>query len=68
MNESLRPIALDWKGLQNQFEQQYSKIGNTTEQLFHAWRSSHFDENTETLDIYVKLIRQVATLLDYGKP
>ena len=48
--ESLRPIALDWNGLQNQFQQQYSKIGNAREQLFHAWRSFHFDENTETLD------------------
>ena len=47
--ESLRPIALDWNGLQNQFRQQYSKIGNTREQLFHVWRSFHFDENTETL-------------------
>ena len=35
--ESLRPIALDWNGLQNQFRKQYSKIGNTREQLFHAW-------------------------------
>ena len=41
--ESLRPIALDWNGLQNKFRQQY-----TGEQLFHAWRSFHFDENTET--------------------
>ena len=36
--------------------------------LFHAWRSFHFDENTETLDTYVTCIRQVATLLGYGKP
>ena len=55
--ESLRPIALDWNGLQNQFRQQYSKIGNTREQLFHAWRSFHFDKNTETLDAYVTCIR-----------
>ena len=27
--ESLRPINIDWIGLQNQFRQQYSKIGNT---------------------------------------
>ena len=32
-----RPIALDWSGVQNQFRQQYSKIGHTREQLFHAW-------------------------------
>ena len=42
--ESLRPIKIDWVGLQNIFRQQYSKIGNTREQLFHAWRSFHFDE------------------------
>ena len=33
-SESLRPIVLDWNGLQNQFRQQYSKVGNTREQLF----------------------------------
>ena len=47
------------------FRQQYSKIGNTREQLFHAWRSFHFDENTETIDAYVHCIRQVANLLGY---
>ena len=67
-HESLRPIALVSNGLQNQFRQQYSKIGNTREQLFHVWRSFHFDENTETLDTSVTCIRQVTTLLGYGKP
>ena len=38
------------------------------EQLFPAWRSFHFDENTEMLDAYVTCIRQVATLLGYGEP
>ena len=56
-------MCLDWNGLQTQFRQQYSKIGNTREQLFHAWRSFHFDENTETLDAYVTCIRQVVVLL-----
>ena len=65
--ESLRHIALDWKGLQDQFRQQYSKIGNTWEQLFHVWRSFHFD-NIEMLYAYVTCIRQVAALLGYGKP
>ena len=50
------------------FRQQYSKIGNTREQLFHAWRLFHFDENTETIDAYVHHIRQVANLLDYQDP
>ena len=31
--ESLKPIDLDWNGLQDQFRQQYSKIGNTREQV-----------------------------------
>ena len=58
----LRPINADWLGLQNHFRQQYSKIGITREQLFHAWRSSHLNENTETLDSYVICMRQVTTL------
>ena len=32
--ESLTPIKVDLQGLQNKFRQQYSKIGNTGEQLF----------------------------------
>ena len=61
--ESLRPLNVDWIGLQNQFRQQYSKIGNMNEQLFLSWRSFHFNENTETLDSYIICIGQVATLL-----
>ena len=34
--DSLTHIALDWNGLQDQFRQQYSKIGYIREQLFHA--------------------------------
>ena len=47
--ESLRPIALEWNGLQTQFRQQYSKRGNIREQLFHVWRSFHFVENSENI-------------------
>ena len=43
-------------------------IGNTREQLFHVWRSFHFDEIAETSDTYVTCITQVATLIGYGKP
>ena len=43
---SLEPINVDWQELQNLFRHQYSKIGNTREQLFHVWRSFSFDENT----------------------
>ena len=64
----LRPINVDWVGLQNIFRQQYSKIGNTKEQLFHTWRSFHFDENTETIGASIYHIRQVATLLGYQEP
>ena len=66
--QSLEPINVDWKGLQHLFRQQYSKIGNIREQLFHAWRSFTFDENTETIDTYVTHIRQVAALLGFGEP
>ena len=59
---------VDWVGLQNIFRQQYSKIDNTREQLFHMWRSFHFDENTGTIDAYVNHIGQVATLLGYQEP
>ena len=61
--QSLRPINVDWLGLQNQFRQQYSKIGNTREQLFHAWISFHFDENAETLDSCVTCIRQNSCII-----
>ena len=66
--QSLEPINVDWQGLQNLFRQQCSKIGNTREHLFHAWRSFSFDKNTETIDAYVTCIRQVAALLGYGEP
>ena len=38
------------------------------EQLFHAWRSYHFDENTETLNAYVTHIRKLGSLLGYCEP
>ena len=66
--ESLRLINAEWDILQQMFRQQYSKIGNTSEQLFHAWRSFHCDANVETIDTYVHYIRQVANLLDYQDP
>ena len=50
------------------FRCQYSKIGNMREQLFHAWRSFHYDENVETPDVYVIRIKQVARLLGYEDP
>ena len=66
---SLGPLGnTTWAQLQNLFRQRYSKLGNTCEQLFHAWRSFTFDENTETIDSYVIRIRQIATLLGYGEP
>ena len=51
---SLEPLGeTTWVQLQNLFRQRYSKLGNTHKQLFHAWRSFTFDENTETIDSYV---------------
>ena len=66
--QSLEPINADWQELQNLFRQQYSKIGNAREQLFHTWKSFNFDENTEIIDMYVTCIRQVTALLGYGEP
>ena len=65
---SLEPININWQGLQNLFRQQYSKIGNVREQLFHAWRSFSFDENTERINAYVTCIRQVSTLYIMENP
>ena len=64
--QSLEPLDnVTWLELQNLFRQRYSKLGNTCEQLFHAWGSFSFDENTETIDSYVTRIRQVTVLLGY---
>ena len=69
MVPNFRPLGnTTWPQLQNLFKQRYSKLANTCEQLFCAWRSFNFDENTDTIDSYVMQIRQVATLLDYGEP
>ena len=62
---TLEPLAMAWPELQNMFRHQYFKIGNTREQLFHACRSFHYDENVETPDAYVIRITQVARLLCY---
>ena len=62
---TLEPVAMTWPELQTMFRHQYSKIGNMREQLFHAWRSFHYDENVETPDVYVIRIKQVARLLGY---
>ena len=67
-HKSLRLINVDWLGLQNNFRQQYSKISNTREQLFHTWRSFHFDENVQTINAYIHYIRQVTTLLGNQEP
>ena len=60
-------IANNWPALQENFRKHYSKIVNTREQLFHAWRSFHYDENTETVDAYVNRIRQVVAMLGSGE-
>ena len=62
--ESLAPLENDWPALQNKFRWQYSKIDNTPEQLFHAFK---FDENTDSIDSYVLRMSQVAAMLNYGE-
>ena len=65
--ESLAPLDDDWPTLQNKFRWQYSKIGNTPKQLFHAWRTFKFDENMDTIDSYVLRMSQVVAMLNYGE-
>ena len=59
---------MDWDALQECFRLQYSKFGSSREQYFHVWRSSHYDENADTIDSYILKIKQVASLLNYGEP
>ena len=63
--ESLTPIANDWPALQENFRGQYSKLGNTPEQLFHQWRTFQFDENSDTVDSYVNKSSQCAAMLNF---
>ena len=65
--KSLAPLDDDWPALQNKFRWQYSKLGNTPKQLFHAWRTFKFDENTDMIDSYVLRMSQVAAMLNYGE-
>ena len=62
--ETLKPIEVDWTGLQEHFRQQYSKFGRTKEQLFHVWRLFQYDKNSDTIDSYISTIIQVAALLN----
>ena len=65
--ELLALLDDDWPTLQNKFQWQYSKIGNTPRQLFHAWRTFKFDENMGTVDSHVLRMSQVAAMLNYGE-
>ena len=65
--ESLALLDDDWPAFQNKFSWQYSKIDNTPKQLFHAWRTFKFDENTDMIDSYVLRMSQVAAILNYGE-
>ena len=64
---SLEPLEdTTWPQLQNLFRQRYSKLGNTHEQLFHAWRSFTFDDDTETMDSYVDMDKTGSNSFSYG--
>ena len=66
--ETLGTAQLDWETLRDCFRQQHTKFGSIREQYFHAWRSFQFDENTDIIDSYMHKVKQVATILNYGKP
>ena len=63
--EPLSPLDDNWLALQNKFRWQYSKLGNTPEELFHAWRTFKFDKNTDTIDSYVLRMSQAAAMLKW---
>ena len=65
--ESLAPLDNDWPTSQNKFRRQYSKIGYTPKQLFHAWRTFKYYENMDTVDSYVLRMSQVMAMLNYGE-
>ena len=65
--ESLAPLDNDWPALQNKFRWQYSKIGNTPKQPFHAWKTFKFEENTDTIDSYILRMSQATAMLNYGE-
>ena len=54
--QSIYSFHSNWEELQERFRTQFSKIVNIREQLFHAWRSFHYDDNAETTDDYVQKI------------
>ena len=62
--ESLALLDDEWPALQNKFRWQYSKIGNTPKQLFHASRTFKFDKNTDTIYSYVLRMSQIAAMLN----
>ena len=51
--QSIHPCQGNWEELQERCLPQFSKIVNMREQLFHAWRLFHFDENVETIHAYI---------------
>ena len=65
--KSLALLDNDWPTLQNKFRWKYSKIGNTPEQLFQAWRTFKFDENTDLINSYDLRMSQVVAMLNYGE-
>ena len=55
-HQSIYPFQGNWEELQERLRMQFSKIGNTWEQLCHAWRTFYFDEKTETIGTYAQRI------------
>ena len=65
---SLEPLKdTKWPQLQNLFRQRYSKLGNTHEQLFHAWRSFTFNENAETIRLLCNMDKTGSNTLESHK-
>ena len=57
----------DWNNQQRFFCGQFSKLGQTPEELSQRWKSFQFDETTDTIDSYLLRLKQCAQILGYNE-
>ena len=66
--QSTHPFQGNSEELQEEFRTQFFKTGYMREQLLHAWRSLHYDKNSEITHAHVQRMQQVAEMLNYSEP
>ena len=60
-------VGNDWNNLQRLFHRQFSKHGQTQEEVFQRWISFQFDQATGTINSCVVRFRQCAQKLKYNE-